>query len=226
METTAVEEGRASLGYNRALQRWRLLQWRIQQTGLSNGGPEVENLAEARRATTSRESSSDGPLNARNSTGLEKPQNRREAGRAQRNRQPEQAATQSAARTEASEAKQAGKADEELGRKRTGKADVEVGGCQVGQGPAADRKPTDATLEEAVELPSGVEKEEPEMCAEDIPVCVQCGDRVATEERSIRCSFCGGEHTRDARASANKDAEVGCCSCSGEPPSGHCHLLR
>ena len=37
-------------------------------------------------------------------------------------------------------------------------------------------KPTGTSLEEVVELPRGVGKEELEVCAGDIPVCVRCGD--------------------------------------------------
>ncbi len=37
-------------------------------------------------------------------------------------------------------------------------------------------KPTGTSLEEVVELPREVGKEELEVCAGDIPVCVQCGD--------------------------------------------------
>ncbi len=37
-------------------------------------------------------------------------------------------------------------------------------------------KPTVTSLEEVVELPRGVGKEEFEVCAGDIPACVQCGD--------------------------------------------------
>ena len=42
----------------------------------------------------------------------------------------------------------------------------------------SEAKPTGTSFEEAVELPSAVGKEELEMCAGDIPVCVQCGDRL------------------------------------------------
>ena len=37
-------------------------------------------------------------------------------------------------------------------------------------------KPTSTSLEEVVELPREAGKEELEVCAGDIPVCVQCGD--------------------------------------------------
>ena len=50
----------------------------------------------------------------------------------------------------------------------------------------SEAKPTGTSFEEAVELPSAVGKEELEMCAGDIPVCVQCGVQQGGGSRGVQ----------------------------------------